>query len=242
MPGQDLRDAALVDVADDRAMARPLDPQLDDLPLVQHCDPRLVSGRIDHDLPRHAARIVDCAGVATTIYFSGAISGGRADVALYRRIVEALEAEGHRVLAGAVAAEHVGAGGETLHPPRRSSPATWRWLDEARSSSSPRCRCPPSASATRSRTPPAIRRIPVIALYRRAFTQRCSAMISGDPGVQLIEYEDAVRHARRAPGIHPPASGVNPTACLDGGGCAVLFSAAFSVMFRHSSVGRAADC
>ena len=36
-----------------------------------------------------------------------------------------------------------------------------------------------------------IRQIPVIALYRRTFTQRCSAMIAGDPGVRLIQYEDA---------------------------------------------------
>ena len=49
-----------------------------------------------------------------TIYFAGAISGGRGDVAHYRAIVAALERDGHRVLAGAVAAEHVGADGETL--------------------------------------------------------------------------------------------------------------------------------
>src|SRR5437763_2127880 len=49
-----------------------------------------------------------------TLYFAGAISGGRADVGHYREIVRALEADGHRVLAGAVAAEHVGAGGEAL--------------------------------------------------------------------------------------------------------------------------------
>src|SRR5207237_878519 len=44
-----------------------------------------------------------------TIYFAGAISGGRADVAHYRRVVAALENDGHRVLAGAVASEDVGA-------------------------------------------------------------------------------------------------------------------------------------
>src|SRR5260221_14731343 len=49
-----------------------------------------------------------------TIYFAGAISGGRSDVAHYRAIVQALEADGHRVLAGAVASEEVGAHGETL--------------------------------------------------------------------------------------------------------------------------------
>ena len=49
-----------------------------------------------------------------TLYFAGAISGGRGDVAHYRELVAALETDGHRVLAGAVAAEHVGASGEAL--------------------------------------------------------------------------------------------------------------------------------
>ena len=125
----------------------------------------------------------------TTIYFSGAISGGRADVALYQQIVEMLEAEGYRVLAGAVAAEHVGAGGETLHPPDICA-RDLGWLDEAdlvvAEVSVPSLGVGYEiAYATR------VRRIPVIALYRRAYTQRCSAMISGDPGVQLLEYEDA---------------------------------------------------
>src|SRR5436305_1240644 len=53
-------------------------------------------------------------GMPLTLYFAGAISGGRADVGHYREIVRALEADGYRVLAGAVAAEHVGAGGEAL--------------------------------------------------------------------------------------------------------------------------------
>jgi hypothetical protein len=36
--GQDFRDAALVDVADDGALALALDPQLDDLPFVENGD------------------------------------------------------------------------------------------------------------------------------------------------------------------------------------------------------------
>jgi len=125
----------------------------------------------------------------TTIYFSGSISGGRADVALYSRIVEALEGEGYRVLAGAVAAEDVGAGGETLHPPDICARDVG-WVDESdlvvAEVSVPSLGVGYEiAYATR------VRRIPVIALYRRAFTKRCSAMIAGDPGVQLLEYEDA---------------------------------------------------
>jgi hypothetical protein len=49
-----------------------------------------------------------------TIYFAGSISGGRHDAAHYGRIVAHLEGHGHTVLAGAVASEHVGPGGEPL--------------------------------------------------------------------------------------------------------------------------------
>lgn len=127
--------------------------------------------------------------MATTIYFSGAISGGRADVVLYRRLVEVLESEGYYVLAGAVAAEEVSAGGETLHPSEICA-RDLAWLDQSdlvvAEVSVPSLGVGYEiAYATR------IRRIPVIALYRKAFTQRCSAMISGDPDVHLIEYEDA---------------------------------------------------
>lgn len=127
--------------------------------------------------------------MATTIYFSGAISGGRADVGLYRRLVQVLENEGYRVLAGAMAAEDVGAGGEMLHPPDICA-RDLGWLDEAdlvvAEVSVPSLGVGYEiAYATR------IRQIPVIALYRRTFTQRCSAMIAGDPGVRLIQYEDA---------------------------------------------------
>lgn len=127
--------------------------------------------------------------MATTIYFSGAISGGRADVALYRQIVELLEIEGYRVLAGAVAAEHVGAGGEPLHPPEICA-RDLGWLDQSdlvvAEVSVPSLGVGYEiAYATRNR------QIPVIALYRTAFTQRCSAMVAGDPGVHLIEYEDS---------------------------------------------------
>jgi hypothetical protein len=33
-------------------------------------------------------------------------------------------------------------------------------------------------------------RMPVIALYRPAFTRRCSGMVAGDSGIRLIEYTD----------------------------------------------------
>src|SRR4051794_15767048 len=49
-----------------------------------------------------------------TIYFSGSISGGRVDVAHYRRIVDALQAAGRRVLSGSVAAAEIGDEGDAL--------------------------------------------------------------------------------------------------------------------------------
>ena len=127
--------------------------------------------------------------MATTIYFSGAISGGRADVGLYRRLVQVLENEGYRVLAGAVAAEDVGAGGEMLHPPDICA-RDLGWLDEADRVVA-EVSVPSLGVGSELAYATRIRQIPVIALYRRTFTQRCSAMIAGDPGVRLIQYEDA---------------------------------------------------
>ncbi|HEV7766508.1 MAG TPA: nucleoside 2-deoxyribosyltransferase [Thermoanaerobaculia bacterium] len=147
----------------------------------------------------------------STIYFSGAISGGRADVSLYRRIVEALEADGHHVLAGAVASETIGDAGETLNPPDIYA-RDLGWLDQAElvvaEVSVPSLGVGYEiAYATR------VRQIPVIALYRPEYTKRCSAMISGDPGMTFLEYEDptamlprlleSIRRIRRYPDRFP---------------------------------------
>ena len=123
-----------------------------------------------------------------TIYFSGSITGGREDVPLYRRLIQALEEEGHHVLAGAVASEHIGDGGEPLALPEIFA-RDLRWLDESdlviAEVSTPSLGVGYEIAYARW-----TRRIPVIALYRRGRTKRCSAMIAGDPGVRLIEYED----------------------------------------------------
>jgi hypothetical protein len=124
--------------------------------------------------------------VTTTIYFSGSISGGRGDVGLYRQLVETLEIDGHRVIAGAVAAEHVADGGEAL-----STPAIFErdlaWIDESdlvvAEVSVPSLGVGYEVAYARYR-----RQIPVICLYRAAWTKRCSAMIAGDPGIELLEY------------------------------------------------------
>jgi 2'-deoxynucleoside 5'-phosphate N-hydrolase len=124
-----------------------------------------------------------------TIYFAGAISGGRGDVAHYRTIVSALERDGHRVLAGAVAAEHVGADGEGLE-----SAAIFErdlaWIAEAdvlvAEVSMPSTGVGYEIATSRYRFG-----IPVICLYRSAYTRRCTAMVSGDREIDLIEYDDA---------------------------------------------------
>jgi len=121
------------------------------------------------------------------IYFAGSITGGRGDVALYREIVAALEADGYRMLAGAVAAEHIGPSGEPL----TSCDIFERdlgWLAEAdvlvAEVSTPSTGVGYEIATMRYRFGR-----PVIALYRPAYTSRCTAMVSGDRGIELIEYD-----------------------------------------------------
>jgi 2'-deoxynucleoside 5'-phosphate N-hydrolase len=123
-----------------------------------------------------------------TIYLSGAISAGRADVALYRRIADALTADGYHVLAGSVAAEHVSDAGDPLDPCAIFE-RDMRWIDEAEvlvaEVSMPSTGVGYEIAAARY-----LRDIPVICLYRPAYTKRCTAMVAGDRGITLIEYED----------------------------------------------------
>ena len=124
--------------------------------------------------------------MALTIYFAGAISGGRGDVAHYREIVAALEAEGHEVLAGAVAAEHVGPSGEALDA-RAIFERDLGWLSEAdvlvAEVSTPSTGVGYEIATMRYRYDR-----PVICLYRPAYTSRCTAMVAGDRDIELIEY------------------------------------------------------
>jgi 2'-deoxynucleoside 5'-phosphate N-hydrolase len=126
------------------------------------------------------------------IYFSGSITGGRNDVPLYRLIVEALRAEGHEVLAGAVASETVSEAGEELSR-QDIFERDLRWIDEAAAAgglliaevSMPSTGVGYEVAYARHR-----RRMRVICLWRPKHTPRCSAMIAGDPGVELLEYTD----------------------------------------------------
>ena len=127
-----------------------------------------------------------------TIYFSGSISGGREDLPTYQRLVRLLEAAGHHVLAGAVAAEHIGAGGESLSE-RDIFLRDLGWIDDAAGDdgillaevSRPSLGVGYEIAYARYQ-----HRMRVICLYRPAYTALCTAMISGDEAIELIRYTD----------------------------------------------------
>ncbi len=143
----------------------------------------------------------------TTIYFSGSISGGRHDLETYRVLVDALSADGHRVLAGAVTSDHIGDHGETLTP-HEICERDLAWIDESdvlvAEVSMPSLGVGYEIAYARW-----TRNIPVICLYRAAYTKHCSAMIGGDPAIELITYEsldralprllESLRRVRRSP-------------------------------------------
>jgi 2'-deoxynucleoside 5'-phosphate N-hydrolase len=126
------------------------------------------------------------------IYFSGSITGGRDDVPLYQTIIEALKAEGHEVLAGAVASETVSAAGEALSR-EEIFERDIRWIEEVAAAggalvaevSMPSIGVGYEIAYARHR-----RGMRVICLWRPAYTRRCSAMIAGDGGIELLEYTD----------------------------------------------------
>lgn len=123
-----------------------------------------------------------------TIYFSGAITGGREDVALYTRIIRALESAGYRVFPGAVASEHVPVSGEDIEG-REIFQRDIGWIDESdvvvAEVSKPSTGVGYELAYARHE-----RSLPVICLWRPAYSQRCSAMVCGNPGIELIPYSD----------------------------------------------------
>jgi 2'-deoxynucleoside 5'-phosphate N-hydrolase len=123
-----------------------------------------------------------------TLYFAGAISGGRDDVALYRQIIAALEDEGYRVLAGAVAAEHVTASGEAIDS-RAIFDRDLGWIAECDAIVA-EVSMPSTGVGYEIATARYRHGIPVICLYRPAHTSRCTAMVAGDRAIELIEYAD----------------------------------------------------
>ncbi|MEO8217696.1 MAG: hypothetical protein ABI718_11495 [Acidobacteriota bacterium] len=125
------------------------------------------------------------------IYFSGSISGGRDDVDLYRAIVENLRTGGHHVIAGEVTNPELHGGGEPLGD-QEIFERDLAWIEEisrlggvlVAEVSTPSTGVGYEVAAARYRF-----RIPVICLYRAGRTQRCSAMVAGDPEITLIRYD-----------------------------------------------------
>jgi hypothetical protein len=128
--------------------------------------------------------------VPTTIYFAGAISGGRGDVTLYQRIVAALRSAGHHVLAGAVANETIGGGGEPL-----AAGAIFdrdlAWIADVASAGGvlvAEVSTPSTGVGYEIATARYRHGIRVICLYRTGPTTRCTAMVAGDQAIEMIEY------------------------------------------------------
>ncbi len=127
-----------------------------------------------------------------TIYFSGAITGGRGDVPLYRRIVEVLESEGHRVFAGGVVAPEVGNGGESLDA-YSIFERDLAWIAEVagrRGMIVAEVSQPSTGVGYEIATARYHHQIPVVCLYRPKYTKRCTAMVAGDREIEMIEYSD----------------------------------------------------
>lgn len=126
------------------------------------------------------------------IYFSGAITGGRGDVPLYRRIVEALESEGHRVLAGAVATSDIGDSGEPLDS-FSIFERDLAWIGEVANAGGmivAEVSQPSTGVGYEIATARYHHGMSVVCLYRPKYTKRCTAMVAGDPGIETIEYSD----------------------------------------------------
>ncbi len=126
--------------------------------------------------------------MSATIYFSGSITGGREDVPLYRRIVAALEAHGYVVLAGAVAADHVGHAGEPMDA-HAIFERDLAWL-AASDVVVAEVSKPSLGVGYEIATARYYFGIPVICLFRAVHVPRCSAMIAGDAGITTLVYTD----------------------------------------------------
>jgi 2'-deoxynucleoside 5'-phosphate N-hydrolase len=121
------------------------------------------------------------------IYLSGSISGGKSDVALYRRIVDRLRVEGHEVFDGEVTAERM-----ELRDDAAIFARDMAWIAEVAARggalvaevSTPSLGVGYEIASARH-----LHGIPVICLYRPA-RARCSGMIAGDPGIVLIRYSE----------------------------------------------------
>ncbi len=119
------------------------------------------------------------------IYFCGSISGGRELLPAYRLIVDNLQHYG-RVLTEHVADQSLTAGGEIKESNQAIFKRDLTWLYQAD------CMVAevttPSLGVGYEIAVGVSRNIPVFALFHKKDSRRLSALISGNPGLQLYEY------------------------------------------------------
>lgn len=136
-------------------------------------------------------------GKQPAIYFAGSISGGRRDVALYRRIIAILKKHG-RVLT-----EHIGdptlSGQGEAGSNRRIHDRDQRWLRSAD------CLVAevttPSLGVGYEVGKATEWGKPVVCLFRPDDHPRLSAMVAGSPGVRLVKYRTLAELERKLAGV-----------------------------------------
>lgn len=126
------------------------------------------------------------------IYFSGSISGGRDDVALYGRIAERLRAAGYEVVSGEVTDPTVASSGCELDDEDIWERDLERLEQVARrggilvaEASRPSLGVGYEIATARWK-----HRMQVAVLWREKWSKRCSAMIAGDPDVIIVRYDE----------------------------------------------------
>lgn len=127
--------------------------------------------------------------VKVPVYFSGSISGGRADAAYYGELISALKAAGHEVYA-----EHVGDPTLSGSGEKRTASEIYdrdlRWIQEVAEAGGAlvaEVSSPSTGVGYEIATARFLHDMPVICLFRPAHLARCSAMIAGDSGIVLLE-------------------------------------------------------
>jgi hypothetical protein len=125
-----------------------------------------------------------------TIYFAGAITGDRGDLAIYRSFVSRLRDNGHIVFAPCI--------DPTVEDERATSPSEIFQADvnliqaaaSARGLVVADVSVPSTGVGYEVALAVGVHLMRTICLFRPAYTPRCSAMISGNPAVTLIQYVD----------------------------------------------------
>lgn len=126
------------------------------------------------------------------VYFSGSISGGREDVEIYVAIVEALRQRGVEVVAGEVTNRGLTHGGESK-PPREIFARDVGWIADVAKRGGilvAEVSRPSAGVGYEIGCARYLHQMPVICLWRPAYSVRCTAMIAGDPEITFLEYDE----------------------------------------------------